>query len=322
MGYLHLRGSGTLFNQIRFGFSVYLSPVPALIAWNIEQFVLCNTQLHSDGACMNPSTLIGMIAGVLLLATVLVFSTEAPGLFLNLPGLGIVLFGTLAATFISYPMREVLRIFGLLATVMRNERLYARQDIEELIRIYRIWMSGDLKAVERALEQVANPFLKTGVQLVVDMTPEEDVMDLLQWRIARLRAREHAEAQLFRVMASYAPAFGMVGTLVGLVNLMFLLGDGDVTSIGQQMAVALITTFYGVLLANLLFKPVAVKLERRTEDRVALMNTIMQGISMMNRKCSPAVMREMLKSFMAHYRDEINDGSKGKPALHGEARDD
>ena len=271
---------------------------------------------------MNPSTLIGMIAGVLLLATVLAFSTEAPWLFLNLPGLGIVLFGTLAATFISYPMREVLRIFGLLATVMRNERLYARQDIEELIRIYRIWMSGDLKAVERALEQVANPFLKTGVQLVVDMTPEEDVMDLLQWRIARLRAREHAEAQLFRVMASYAPAFGMVGTLVGLVNLMFLLGDGDVTSIGQQMAVALITTFYGVLLANLLFKPVAVKLERRTEDRVALMNTIMQGISMMNRKCSPAVMREMLKSFMAHYRDEINDGSKGKPALHGEARDD
>ena len=271
---------------------------------------------------MNPSTLIGMITGVLLLATVLMFSTEAPGLFFNLPGLGIVLFGTLAATFISYPMREVLRIFGLLATVMRNERLYARQDIEELIRIYRIWMSGDLKAVERALEQVANPFLKTGVQLVVDMTPEEDVMDLLQWRIARLRAREHAEAQLFRVMASYAPAFGMVGTLVGLVNLMFLLGDGDVTSIGQQMAVALMTTFYGVLLANLLFKPVAVKLERRTEDRVALMNTIMQGISMMNRKCSPAVMREMLKSFMAHYRDEINDGSKGKPALHGEARDD
>ncbi|MVW77106.1 motility protein A [Pseudomonas xionganensis] len=263
---------------------------------------------------MNPSTLIGMLVGIMLLATVLLFSTEDPALFINLPGLGIVLFGTMAATFISYPLREVLRIFGLLGTVLRNERLYARKDIEELVSLSRLWMAGDLKAVERALDNVANPFLKTGAQLVVDMTPEEDVMDLLQWRIARLRAREHAEAQLFRVMATYAPAFGMVGTLVGLVNLMFLLGDGDMTSIGQQMAIALMTTFYGVLLANLLFKPVAVKLERRTEERVALMNTIMQGISMMNRKRSPALMRETLNSFMAHYQDEINDGRKGKPA--------
>ena len=89
------------------------------------------------------------------------------------------------------------------------------------------------------------------------------------------------------------------------------------------MAIALITTFYGVLLANLIFKPVAVKLERRTEDRVVLMNTIMQGISMMNRKCSPALMREMLKSFMAHYQDEINDCSKGKSGLRNdEAQND
>src|SRR5690625_5696999 len=80
-------------------------------------------------------------------------------------------------------------------------------------------------------------------------------------------------------MVSYAPAFGMIGTLIGLVNLMFLLGDGDITAIGQQMALALMTTFYGVLLSNLIFKPVAVKLERRTEQRVILMNMVLQGIS-------------------------------------------
>src|SRR5690625_5439382 len=106
------------------------------------------------------------------------------------------------------------------------------------------------------------------MKLVIDMTQEEEILELLQWRISRMRAREHAEAQLFRVMASYAPAFGMIGTLIGLVNLMFLLGDGDITAIGQQMALALMTTFYGVLLSNLIFKPVAVKLERRTEQRV------------------------------------------------------
>lgn len=256
---------------------------------------------------MNPSTLIGIVASVLLLAVVLFFSAEDASLFLDWPSLGIVLIGTLAATFISYPLSEVVRIFGLIGTVLRNEKLYTQHDIDELVNISRLWIAGDIRAVENALENVSNPFLKTGVQLVIDMTPEEEIIELLQWRISRMRAREHAEAQLFRVMSSYAPAFGMVGTLIGLVNLMFLLGDGDMTAIGQQMALALMTTFYGVLFANLLFKPVAVKLERRTEQRVVLMNMVLQGISLMSQKRGPAVMRETLNSFMAQYQDEIND---------------
>jgi len=254
---------------------------------------------------MNPSTLIGIVASVILLAVVIFFTAVDPALFLDIPSLLVVLVGTMAATFISYPLREVVRIFGLIGTVLRNERLYTQDDIDELINISRLWISGNIRAVEDALQEVRNPFLKTGVQLVIDMTPEEEIIELLQWRISRMRAKEHAEAQLFRVMASYAPAFGMIGTLIGLVNLMFLLGDGDITAIGQQMALALMTTFYGVLLSNLVFKPVAVKLERRTEQRVVLMNMVLQGISMMSQKRGPAVMRETLNSFMAQYRDEL-----------------
>lgn len=263
---------------------------------------------------MNPSTLIGIVTSIALLAVVLVFSAEDPMLFLDWPSLGIVLTGTLAATFISYPLGEVLRVFGLFATVLRNEKLYTQNDMEELVNMSRLWMQGNLRQVEDALEGVRNPFLRTGVQLVVDNTPEEDIIELLQWRISRLRAREHAEAQLFRVMASFAPAFGMVGTLIGLVNLMFLLGDGDMTAIGRQMALALITTFYGVLMANLVFKPVAVKLERRTEQRVVLMNMVLQGISMMCNKRSPGLMRETLNSFMAQYQDEIHDSGGDRRA--------
>ena len=268
---------------------------------------------------MNPSTLIGMAAGIAMLAIVLVFAAEEPSAFVNLPGLAIVLGGTFAATFISYPLREVLRVFGLIKTVLRNERLYTQRDMEELIQISRLWMQGDVRAVEQALKRVTNPFLRTGVQLVIDLTPEEDILDLLQWRISRLRAREHAEAQLFRVMASFAPAFGMIGTLVGLINLMYILEGGDLEVIGRHMAVALMTTFYGILLANLVFKPVAVKLERRTEQRVVLMNMVLQGISMMCEKRSPALMRETLKSFMAHYEDEIDDtgATTKKPGRRG-----
>ncbi len=265
---------------------------------------------------MNPSTLIGMVASVLLLVVVIFFAADDPLLFIDLPGLGIVLVGTLAATFMSYPLKEVLRVFKLIKTVIRNEHLYTQKDIEELVDVSRLWIRDDPVAVEKALQRVTNPFLRTGVQLVIERTPEEDILDLLQWRIARLRAKEAAEAQLFRVMASYAPAFGMIGTLVGLVNMMDILGTGDMVVIGGHLAVALMTTFYGILLANLVFKPVAVKLERRTEQRVVLMNMVMQGIAMMTAKRSPSLMRETLKSFVAHYEDEIFDGqlNGGKPS--------
>src|SRR3546814_13320406 len=82
-------------------------------------------------------------------------------------------------------------------------------------------------------------------------------------------------------MAGFAPAFGMVGTLVGLVNLLFLLGDGDMTAIGQQTALALMTPFYGILFANLLLKPVAVKLDGRNKQRMIVMYMVMQGVFMM-----------------------------------------
>lgn len=175
---------------------------------------------------MNPSTTIGMLGGLGMLVTVLFFAAEEPAAFINLPGLAIVLGGTFAATFLSYPLKEVLRVFGLFGIVLRNERLYTRDDMEELIQISRLWLRGDIRAVEAALDKVSNPFLRTGVQLLIDLTPEEDILDLLQWRISRLRARERAEAQLFRVMASFAPAFGMIGTLVGLINMMFILDEG------------------------------------------------------------------------------------------------
>ncbi len=257
---------------------------------------------------MNPSTLIGIVSSFLLLGIVIFFAADDPRLYVDFPSLGIVFGGTMAATFMSYPLTEVLRVFGLIATVLRNEHTYIQDDIEELVRISKLWVNDDLRAVEKALENVANPYLRTGVQLIIDQTPEEDILDLLQWRIQRLRARETAEAQLFRSMASYAPAFGMIGTLVGLVNLMGVLGQGDLKAIGSQLAVALMTTFYGVLVANLLFKPIAVKLERRTEQRVVVMNMVMQGVSMMCERRSPALMRETLKSFVAQFADEINEG--------------
>ncbi len=257
---------------------------------------------------MNPSTVIGAAVGLLTLVIVVALAATDPGMYFNLPGLAIVLGGTCAALFIAYPLSEVMRVFKLVRTVFRNDQHDQQRDIEELVSMAQLWMNTDVRKVEQELKKVSNPFLRTGVQLIIDNTPEDQIIELLQWRVARLRAREQAEAQMFRVMATFAPAFGMLGTLVGLINLMSVLGDGSMTTIGQQLAIGLMTTFYGILLANLVCKPIALKLERRTARRVESMNMVLQGIAMMCEKRGPAVVRETLNSFVMHVEDEIYDG--------------
>ena len=262
---------------------------------------------------MNPSTLIGIFASMLLLVSVLFFTAESPESFINLPGLAIVVTGTLAATFISYPLKEVLRVVRLVGLVFRRENTYVRDDINELVSMSRLWFKGDVRAVEKELEHTRNPFLRTGIQLVIANTKEDEIFDMLRWRIARLKAREHAEAQIFRTMATYAPAFGMIGTLVNMLEVM---DAGDLEVIGPRMAVALLTTFYGILLANLVFKPIAVKLERRTEERLITMNMVLEGISLITKRRLPSFIEETLNSFVANYHDEIRDSNvKPRPDM-------
>ena len=254
---------------------------------------------------MNASTLIGIVASVLLLACVLLLSADTATSFINLSGLMIVIAGTLAATFISYPLREVVRVVRLVGVVFRREEDYTDEDIRELVDVAREWFKGDIRAIETALAQTRNPFLRTGVQLVIDNTKEEEIIDLLRWRIMRLKARELAEAQIFRTMANYAPAFGMLGTLVGMVNMLQSVHAGDLAVIASGMAIALLSTFYGILLANLVCKPIAVKLERRTEQRLIAMNMVLEGVSLIAKRRLPSFIEETLNSFMANYHDEI-----------------
>ncbi|WP_018140069.1 motility protein A [Thioalkalivibrio sp. ALJ7] len=254
---------------------------------------------------MNLSTLLGIVGSLLVFGSVIAFSSQDYDAFLNLPGLGIVLGGTIAATLMSYPFHEVMRVFRAGANAIREERYDVAQDLEEIVQVSRYWFSQNLRRIQDRLDQIHNPFLRTGIQLVIDDTPMDDVSDLLNWRMARLRAREQADAQMFRTMATYAPAFGMLGTLIGLINLLLTTENDDFTVIAVNLGIALITTFYGILLANLVFRPIAIKLERRTEERVVLMTMVLEGIMLMRKGRSPGYIRETLRSFMENHSDEI-----------------
>ncbi len=255
---------------------------------------------------MNLSTLIGIVTGILIIGLSITLSTSHAESFLNLPGLFVVLGGTFAATMFSYPLDEILKVFKTLWIVFRNEKRYTEDDQREIVLTAKLLMQGKIHQVESELNQINNPFLRTGLQLLIDKTPSQDIYEMLQWRIMRLQANESAEAQIYRTMAMYAPAFGMLGTLIGLVNMLLGMGQSDMAQIGGSMALALLTTLYGVALANLFFKPIAIKFERRTEYRVQQMTMIMEGILLLARGRGPSYLREYLKTFYADFADELN----------------
>jgi len=256
---------------------------------------------------VNFSTIIGVIAGLCVVGFVIWLTALDALAYLNMPGLIIVIGGTLAATLVSYPAREFLRMFKLMGIVLYDNQLDAKRQVDEIEQLARKWFRDDIRGVERDLDSIENTFLKTGVQLVIDKTPLQDIIDLLHWRITRLRAQEQAEAQMFVSMAGFAPAFGMLGTLIGLINMLTIMDNKNFSEIGFHLAIALVTTFYGLLFSNLLFKPIATKLERRTERRVMLMTMVMEGISLMSQRRTPSFIRATLESFIAQHEDELHD---------------
>ncbi|MDX8409054.1 MAG: MotA/TolQ/ExbB proton channel family protein [Mariprofundales bacterium] len=264
---------------------------------------------------MNISTVIGIFVGMGLIVLSIVLSAVQPGVYVNGPGLLVVVGGTMAATLVSFPMQELQRVFRVIGHVFRHEEYSVRQDVTEIANVARLRMRGDFAKIEDQLDRIENPFLRTAIQLVADETSQEEIMSMLNWRVRRLQERERAEARIFHTMAAYAPAFGMFGTLVGMVNMLYDVNGPDLMSTGHNMAVALMTTLYGLILSNLIFKPIAIKLERRTEARVMVMHMIMEGTILLAGNRSPAFIRETLKSFVAQHEDELRGARSDEDAV-------
>lgn len=256
---------------------------------------------------VNYSTALGILLSIILFLFIIIFATNNPLSFINLTGLVIVIGGTVAAIFLSYPLRDIKHGLKSLKLIFFYESLNPQKEANEIIRVAQMWFNRDKLAIENIIDSINNPYLKTGFQLVVDNTPIEDILSLLKWRIARLRAKEKAEASIFYSLAAYSPAFGMLGTLIGMINMLQIIELKDIAGISYNMGIALITTFYGLIMANLIFNPIAIKLERRTEQRIMIMSMVMEGITLIADRRSPSFIRETLKSFIMHYDNELKD---------------
>jgi chemotaxis protein MotA len=251
---------------------------------------------------MNKSVLVGSIGGVVLVAGVLLLSAGNLGAFFSIPGLIVVLGGTLLATLVSRPVNEVRELIESIPALFRPEESTMARDVEQLLKFARRYRVCDARAAERELVSISNPFVATGLRQVVEGCGLEDLGKSLQWRIAGERSKENGQTQILYSMATFAPAFGMLGTLFGLVHMLTGLGEAALNDIGSSMAFAMITTVYGIIASNLLFKPLAIKRERRTTQHLMQMTALMEGILQIHQKRHPMLISDALEAYTAHYQ--------------------
>ena len=242
---------------------------------------------------MDIATLFGIIVGFSLVLGA-IFMGGAVAVFINVPGMMIVLGGTFAAICVTFPLEEVLQAWAGGLQVFTARRIKPQEVVNTMVRIAEISRREGLVALEKI--QTENPILKKACQLIADNADPTLIQDTVMIEIATMKRRHNVSISVFRRLGGFAPAFGMIGTLIGLVQMLSKLDDPD--SIGPAMAVAILTTFYGALMANLLFLPISGKIKARTLQEEVHLNIIFEGAKSILENNNPRLVYEKLSSFI------------------------
>ncbi|MCG8532650.1 MAG: flagellar motor protein [Desulfovibrionales bacterium] len=227
-------------------------------------------------------------------------------IFVSIPSLLIVLGGTIGATLVNYPLRRVVSVMSVFKkTLYANEQ--SQQEIIDQFKDYadRARREGIL-SLEPIINEIDDAYLKKGLQLTVDGLEPQAIQEILESEIANVEGRHSDGQDILKSLGEYAPALGMIGTVIGLVQMLQTMNDPS--SIGPAMAVALITTFYGACLANLVFIPMAGKLKSRSNDEVRIKEMQLEGILAISRGENPRIIQEKLSCFQSP-NDRLDDAA-------------
>lgn len=244
---------------------------------------------------MDIATFIGVIASFSLIVLSIMMASGLNA-FINLPSVLVVLGGTICATMINYPLKDVINSVKVAKNAFFAKSLTYGEIISNFVTYANKARKEGILALESTLPQIEDEFLRKGLQLTIDGLEPQAITDILETEIAFIEDRHRLGADMFQAMGTFAPAFGMIGTLIGLVAMLQSMDDPG--SIGPSMAVALITTFYGAVLANVLFLPIAGKLRARSKEESLIKEMILQGIISLSRGDNPRIIEQKLHSFL------------------------
>ena len=259
---------------------------------------------------MDIATIVGLISGTLLLLWAIMGKSDI-GAFIDSGSVAIVVGGASAAALISFPINNLFGVAKVVKNCFFSKSRNTKDLIEEMVGFAEVARRDGILALENVSGDIQDPFLLSGIQMAVDGTDPDLIESIMLSDLESVEAR-HAEGKaLFDNIGRFAPAFGMIGTLIGLV--IMLQNMEDPSSIGPAMAVALLTTMYGALLANLVALPLAEKLGLRSRQETLLKMVVIKGVMAIQSGDNPRIVEQKLKTFLPN-RLRDSDSAKAKAA--------
>lgn len=253
---------------------------------------------------MDIASLIGVFAGIGLIVLGIYQLTPNFIVFVSYSSFLIVAGGSFAATLLSFSLKDVFGLIRSTIAVFKKQKIEMPSEVEAIVELAPIARKS-MQELEKSLDSVKNFFLRDGLQMVVDGYNPGEIREILETRIENRILREKSEANVLRTMGKYAPAFGMIGTLIGLVVMLYGMadmasggGDDPMAVLGAGMGAALITTFYGTILANMFFNPMAEKFETRIKKQTTLQQMLIEGVLLIHARKHPLIVREKLNSYL------------------------
>ncbi len=248
---------------------------------------------------MDLATLIGIVVGVVMIIFGIISGAgvSALGNFFDLPSVIITIGGSLTSLMTGYTMSEFIAGFKGAGVAFKDPKIDNGAVIKQIIDLSNVARKEGLLALEEVAGNLEDEFMKKGILLIVDGTEPELVRGILETELVNMDDRHRAMAGFFETWASFGPAWGMIGTLIGLVNMLKNLSDFN--SIGPSMAVALLTTLYGSIIANWFCTPVASKMKNINSKEYQMKEIVIEGLLSIQAGENPRVIEEKLKSFLS-----------------------
>lgn len=249
---------------------------------------------------MDIATIIGLVVGLAMTIFGIIQSGGASALtdsFMDLPSFIITFGGSLSSLFTSYTLKDSINSLKSVGTAFKDPKLDPAETISKIIELSNVARKEGLLALEEVAGTLEDEFMKKGILLIVDGTEPELVRGILETELVNMDDRHRNVAGFYDTWAALGPAWGMIGTLIGLVNMLKNLTDSS--TIGPNMAVALITTLYGSLIANWFATPIANKMKAISGKEYQMKEIVIEGLLSIQAGENPRVIEEKLKSFLA-----------------------
>jgi chemotaxis protein MotA len=254
---------------------------------------------------MDIATLIGLAVGITCVLFGMVTGGGSMMQFFDPASIFITIGGAFAATIMSFPLSTITGIGGAIKVGFFAKKIDLNKDIDMIIDIANVARKEGLLALEDAVANIDEPFLKKGIMLMVDGSDPELIKSVLETELSYIESRHATGSDVMMTLSSYGPAFGMIGTLIGLIQM--LGGLDDPSSLGAGMSKALITTLYGSMLANMFATPMGKKLKIRSGEEILEKELLMEGLLSIQDGENPRIIRDKLNSFIS--RKQIAKGS-------------